>query len=255
METHSISEYLLFGETVEFLKQAKIGTDVHEYVIYFLNEFFIYLDTYNFTVTKNATYTLEQFKDELEKTDSDHKLSKNESEKLNELMNEVFNVLYAEAQGKITYTITDKRMDVNKLLSDVPALLALKVFNLLPGIARYDLIEAGKCTAFERPTAAAFHLLRGTEGVLRKLYCDIVKRKRVDPLLWGPIIRHLKNRKKNRLDDALLKNLDNIRENYRNPTQHPDEIYDIDRSQDLWGLCTAVINQMVQSKHWISSST
>jgi hypothetical protein len=48
----------------------------------------------------------------------------------------------------------------------------------------------------------------------------------------------------------LLNNLDNIREHYRNPTQHPDKVYDINEVQDLFGLCIDAINRMVSSKQW-----
>jgi hypothetical protein len=47
--------------------------------------------------------------------------------------------------------------------------------------------------------------------------------------------------------DVLLNQLDYIRAQFRNPTQHPDKIYDIQEVQDLWGLCVDVINRMVKS--------
>jgi len=44
---------------------------------------------------------------------------------------------------------------------------------------------------------------------------------------------------------TLFDNLDNIRFNFRNPTQHPETIYDIELSQDLFSICIDVINRMV----------
>lgn len=108
--------------------------------------------------------------------------------------------------------------------------------------------------AFERPTAAAFHLLRATEGVLRHFYCSVVKRNRIDPLLWGPIITALRDRRKPPAA-SLLANLDNIRVSFRNPTQHPEKIYDIHEVQDLFGLCIEVINRMVTAPQWRSVRT
>jgi hypothetical protein len=35
---------------------------------------------------------------------------------------------------------------------------------------------------------------------------------------------------------SLLDGLDNIRHNFRNPTQHPEAIYDIQEAQDLLSL-------------------
>jgi hypothetical protein len=40
--------------------------------------------------------------------------------------------------------------------------------------------------------------------------------------------------------------LDNIRVSFRNPTQHPEAIYDIHEVQDLWSICVDVINRMVK---------
>lgn len=89
----------------------------------------------------------------------------------------------------------------------------------IPKVAQYDFEEAGKCLAFERSTAAAFHILRGTEGVLRSYYCSLVRRKesRVNPLLWGPMVDSLKKLQK-QPPIVLLNNLDNLRFSFRNPT-------------------------------------
>jgi len=160
-------------------------------------------------------------------------------------MDDLRNTLFAEAQGNVAFILTDKRIDVNKLLSAVPALMAPGVFDSLPDVARYDFMEAGKCIAFELPTAAAFHLLRGTEGMLRHFYCSLVRRGRVEPL-WGPMVESLR-RRRTPPPAPLLDNLDNIRRSFRNPTQHPDKIYDIQEVQDLFGLCVDAVNRMVLS--------
>ncbi len=48
----------------------------------------------------------------------------------------------------------------------------------------------------------------------------------------------------------LLNNLDNIRTSFRNPTQHPDKVYDIQEAQDLFGLSIDVVNRMVRNPVW-----
>jgi hypothetical protein len=115
----------------------------------------------------------------------------------------------------------------------------------LPTIARFDLDEAGKCIAFERPTAAAFHLLRATERVLVAFYEALARHKRA-PRMWGPMVTDLRKRKAAAQHEVLLNNLDNIRRSFRNPTQHPELTYDIHEVQDLWGLCIEAINRMVK---------
>lgn len=98
--------------------------------------------------------------------------------------------------------------------------------------------------AFERPTAAAFHILRAAEDVLRSFYEKVVKQKRITSRMWGPIVIDLRKRTAMKNEAALLNNLDNIRASFRNPTQHPEKIYSMDEVQDLIFLCVDVINRM-----------
>jgi hypothetical protein len=123
--------------------------------------------------------------------------------------------------------------------------MAPGVFKELPEVAQYDFLQAGRCIAFELPTAAAFPLMRGTEDVLRWFYCSVVKRERVSPLRWGPMTSHLGGRR-SPPPDVLLANLDNLRRSFRNPTQHPDKIYDIEEAQDLLALSIDVVSRMVK---------
>jgi hypothetical protein len=183
---------------------------------------------------------------ELVEADEDANLTKEQAEKLSSAMRELRNTLEAEIKGFDAYVVTPKRVDVTKLISNVPSLFAPNVFEKLPEIVRYDLVEAGKCIAFERPTAAAFHLTRATESVLRAFYCFHIRRER-SAFMWGPMLQSLRSKKKftsKKNYSTLFNNLDNIRFSFRNPTQHPEKIYDIQEVQDLWGLCVDVINRM-----------
>lgn len=245
MEPKKISRYIHFGAIYRFLKDAREGWSLHgkDWILNNIKLFFDFIEEFNLPVTQRASFRLREFKDKMEKSDSDHALTADEANELNEIMRDLEKTLGAESQGNIAFIVTDKRIDVNKLLSNISSLMAPNVFNSLPNIASYDFGEAGKCIAFERPTAAAFHLLRGTEAVLRHFYCSIVKRGHVK-LLWKNMIEHLERRKKSPPKE-LLRNLDNIRDSYRNPTQHPDKIYDIQEVQDLFGLCIDVVNRMM----------
>jgi hypothetical protein len=111
-------------------------------------------------------------------------------------------------------------------------LFAPDVFAELPDIARIDFQEAGRCIAFERSTASSFHLLRGTESVLRQFYLHTVRqgRLRETQRTWGSIVQQMRSRR-HPPSLTLLDNLDNIRRNYRNPTQHPELVYDVQGAQ------------------------
>ena len=246
MESKSILGYIIFGTQLRYLQDVKEDWPAHreDMVIDNIERFQKCLEDFGLIVTQRATGKLKGFLEKLKKTDKDHELSADEAKKLNNIMNMLRETLVAESSGKVAFIVTDKRIDVNKLLDDMPSLFGPDVFDALPDIAQYDFIQAGKCIAFELPTSAAFHLLRGTESLVKELYCTIVKRQRVD-LMWGPMIQHLKQRNR-RLPRPLLENLDNIRLSFRNPTQHPEKIYDIHEVQDLCGLCIDAVNRLVR---------
>ncbi len=245
MNTKSITTYVWFGQSLRFLIDVRQGWPVHGdgYIIENIESVIKYLKQLDLPVTLRSSTRLQQFLKELKALPIDSKTTQEQANRLSELMVDLRKVLEAEATGKLIYTVTEKRLDISKLVSGVSSLFGQDVFFFLPDIAQYDFNEAGLCVAFSRPTAAAFHLLRGTESVLRDFYCSHVKRDRVAPLLWGPMVEQLRKRR-SPPPGVLLNNLDNIRVSYRNPTQHPELRYDIDEAQDLFGLCIEVVNRM-----------
>lgn len=154
--------------------------------------------------------------------------------------------LTLDAETSVTYAFVTrpKRHDIERLSEDVGSLMTPGVFAALSDLARTDLEEAGKCIVFERSTAAAFHLMRATEDTLRCFYLANVRRDRVNPLMWGPMTNHLRNRR-NPPPAVLLDVLDHIRRNFRNPTQHPEMTYNIEEAQDLFALSVDAINRLV----------
>ncbi len=250
VQAQSTYVYIFFGTALRFLQDAVNGVEVHGEgrILGNIDEFLRTLDEFGLIVTERAACQLRELREELVNQPEEHTLSPDEATRLRNIMDTLRPTLFAEASGKVAFIVSDKRVDVNKLLGNISALLSPNVYEALPEIARYDFDEAGKYIAFERPTAAAFHLLRGTESVLRDYSCSVVKSNRVKTLLWGPMVNHLRDRKKNPPPKGLLSNLDNIRVHLRNPTAHPEKIYDIDEVQDLFGLSVEIVNRMVKSK-------
>lgn len=249
MESKSIESYFFFGTAVRYLQDAPVGAYIFKpgYILENINICLQRLDTLELTVTKIAAGQLIQFRNELNKiTDQESTLSKEQSKELTQICHRLRDTLEAELQTHEAYVVTPKRFDTRKLIDDIGSLMYPGVFSSLPQITQYDLNEAGKCIAFERPTAAAFHLMRATEAVLRHFYCTLVHTKRVPILLWGDMIQDLRKRPKTKNHTTLYNNLDNIRHSYRNPTQHPDAIYDIHEAQDLLPLCFEAIGRMAR---------
>jgi len=249
MERKSIYDYFFFGTAVRYLQDVEAkypifgGKAVLANIDIFLDE----LDQLGLKVTSIAAFELRGFKRKLSKIkDKNSVLSEEQAVELNMICHNLRRTLEAELTTLEAFIVTPKRFDINKLLNDIGSLMSPDIFSELPEIVRYDFTEAGKCIAFGRPTAAAFHLLRGTEAVLRHFYCTLIRRKRVSPLLWGEMTKDLRKRKTTKKHTTLYNNLDNIRLSYRNPTQHPEAIYDIDAVQDLLPLCFEVVSKMIK---------
>ncbi len=152
----------------------------------------------------------------------------------------------AECRGIFAYITSEKRYDVSKLSDSIERLFSPDTYNNLPDMAQYDFSEAGKCIVFERSTAAAFHILRGTE-VLVRMYYKKYLRKKPDGKTWGQLLNELKNKSSGKKPNPITVNhLINIKDSFRNPTQHPDKVYDIQEVQDLLSVCIDVVNKMVE---------
>ena len=245
MINHKVSQYYFFGATMRFLQDAKVGWLIREenYVIDNIVWFFKYLDEIDLPVTKRASWPLENLKLKLEQSDEIN-LTNEFAQELSQVMNQIRFTLDAEIQGLEAFITSPKRYDTEKLLNDMNALFAPDMFANFHDIAKIDFIEAGKCIAFDRATAAAFHILRATEANLRFYYEAMVKQNRIKSRMWGPIVQDLRIKTKTKKHTALNNHLDNIRVSFRNPTQHPEALYDINEVQDLLSVCIDVNNRM-----------
>jgi len=151
-------------------------------------------------------------------------------------------VLRTECQLMDTYFVSKKGAYSTKDLVDnahhhIPEPTRSK----LEDRTQQDFDQAGKCIAFDVPTAAAFHLLRGTEVVIREYYDLIVPgAKRAPDRMrnWGAYIRLLNNHGAEKKITSLLLHL---KDEYRNPVFHPEENYTDERVQVLFGVCISAV--------------
>ncbi|TOD61172.1 hypothetical protein [Vibrio parahaemolyticus] len=153
-------------------------------------------------------------------------------------------VVFSEAQTKIIYDLPQRRFNTDYLLNHPEKLLSEGVFVKLDEIAQHDIRSSCRCLLFGEPTALAFHILRATESTLKSYYFHHRKRERLPRPMWANMVEQLKAKVRNKPPTHLLSTLDIIRTVYRNPTQHPEAIYELDSAQDLLGVCLDAINQM-----------
>mgnify|MGYP001328680932 CR=1 FL=1 len=186
-----------------------------------------------------------EFLKELEQHRERNKMDALMCNTLKEELKLVRHTLAAETKGKYAFFTTDKKYDVEKLLDKIEKIFSPNIFDSLPTMAKQDFSEAGKCIAFERATAAAFHILRATEVIVR-LYYQKYLRKKPEGKTWGQLLNELKNKNTGKKPSpVILNHLVNIKDSFRNPTQHPDKNYDIYEVQDLLSVCIDVVNKMM----------
>ena len=171
-------------------------------------------------------------------------LSEDDAKKVNECARQIEKTINAESSTMMAFILESRKYDVEKLLYNVESLMHDGTFSKLTELAKIDVASAGKALAFDMPTASAFHILRASEDALREFYEKRVKRNRIDePRNWGSITQHLKKISKP-LPKELMDQLDHVRENFRNRTQHPDRNYSMDEAEALFAHCTDLISRL-----------
>ena len=214
----------------------------------------IYLDKIkemDLSVTYEVSRGLKEIVDDINemlrdnKTKADELVSDEIAVKIMEIAKNAQFTLMGELKLRKSYSLTPKRYKLESLLSNPGEIFAAHIFKSICTFAQEDFRNGCKSLAFSQSTAAAFHFLRGTEMVLRNYYHHHVKRNRLELPMWGNMLKALEEKKKNKPKKEVLDNLRNIKDNYRNPTQHPDLNYDVDSAQDLLSLTIDVVNKMV----------
>jgi len=208
-----------------------------------LANFLAELDALGLRVTENAASAVRSTLESLQQYDEDAVVGEALADKVATEVQALDTTLSSELQLQEAFVVAPKRFDTKKLLCSPFELLGRKGHEGMPGLCQFDFASGCQCIALDVPTAAAFHLMRCMEGLLRHYYCAVVKRKRVKPLLWGPMVHQLRGRS-NGPPKVLLDHLDNIRHNFRNPTQHPDARYDNEGVQDLLAVVIDAVNKI-----------
>jgi hypothetical protein len=245
----ALNEFLYLGTSLRFLQDARTGQRIGGWgtILYNLENFWTTIQHLNLQVTRSVFR--QKFLDvllvELKQSNPEALLTEEQAKKLGDGMDVVREALLAEVTNLPAYLLTAKRFELARLVNNPDTLLHEHTFTKLPLIAQSDIKEGSRCIAFNTPTAAGFLLLRATESALRAYYGKYFKVKKDEKLLWGPMIIRLRTKlKKPRPNKILLDHLDNIRFNFRNPTDHPEMIYGIDEVQDLFSLVADVLNRI-----------
>jgi hypothetical protein len=121
------------------------------------------------------------------------------------------------------------------------------VCKFLPEQGRKDIKAAGRCLAFNIPTATAFHMWRALEVVFGAYFFSITGKTFKDakvPRNWGKYIEALVHVG---ADRKITENLDHIRAEYRNPVMHPNVNVSPEMAFTLFGIGFSAITQVMQA--------
>lgn len=242
MQERDLYEYYAFGYNYRIISIGNEGDPV-EYAVRNIDRFVKFVTKYNLKVTIAAMGgDLEEIKTRLLKLDQNGVMPPEESKNIRSFFESIDKTLDAELGFASAYLLTEKRLGLDKLLHNVSDLFSAGSFGKLTDLCKKDFVEAGLCLAFERYTASAFHILRATEEALRQYYNQMAKSKKIKKLLWYDMTEDLKGRKG--VPDSLIAVLNSIREDFRNPTAHPEKTYGEDEVQSLFTHCIDVVNRI-----------
>lgn len=243
-----MAPYIRLGITLSYLRHVPAGQPLHGgvYVLAHLESFARELEAANLPVSRALAAPLAATRDRLIGEPQGALLSDADSSEIRSCLQDMERAVLAEAQQREVYEAASTRHQTADLMTNVGRLFAADAFAKFAPLSQRDISEAARCLVAGRATASAFHVLRSTENELRALYGRFVKRNRIpEPRLWGPLVADLRKRRKHP-PESLLDRLDHIRKSFRNPTQHPEAEYNMDDAQDLFALCTEVLNKMVR---------
>ncbi|MEP1201498.1 hypothetical protein [Tateyamaria sp.] len=253
MERTSLYDFVFFGTSCRYLVdvRAPASYTASGCVGYNIQSVFKFLNENKMKVSMNAArdlYSLsKEFDAKYSEGENEH-MTEEDIERVNVAMEVLRPTILAEAEEINAFFAKEKRYNIDLLYDNPADIFGASVFYELPESAQMDFGEGLKCIVLERGTAAAYHLMRGSEATLKQLYLSIVKQKRLAKPMWGPMVSKLEER--GVLDDALKGTLENARRGFRNPVAHPDRFYSVDEAQDILGTTTQLVSLIVSHEKY-----
>lgn len=162
-------------------------------------------------------------------------------------------VLAAELQALDTYFISQKGIySTPDLIDRADMALDGSVRAIISAEASGDFRQAGRCLAFDLPTAAGFHAMRATENVLRQYHRAVVKPASVT--ITPDMATCINELRKAGADAKTLAILDQIRDLHRNTIMHPEAFLTPSEGLRLFDIAKSAISAMADQVSLVSLS-
>lgn len=190
-----------------------------------------------------ALILYEYIRELLNKTPKE-KLKTFEFAELSRLQNDFRGAWLAELNTLDSYLVAKKEpYDTFILLTRGETLFPAELWDKAPD-AIADAREAGKCLAFELPTACGFHVFRVVETVLRRYYAVVTSGK-AQPKVRSIGIYTNAIRNANVGDEKILSVLDGIAKLHRNPLIHPEVVLTMEEAKATVGMAQSAVMAML----------
>jgi hypothetical protein len=167
---------------------------------------------------------------------------------LRQKANEFETVLANELPGLAIYYVPHRGIySTDDLIYHSDAHIPLGQRAAVPAKGKSDVIQAGRCLAFELPTASAFHMWRAVETMMDKYHWALTDKTFAEAGIirnWGQYIPALE---KAGADVNITKFLDHIRSAYRNPISHPEVNLEYEDAFNLFSAALSAMGQMAKA--------
>lgn len=171
---------------------------------------------------------------------NDAPLTREENERIRYLL-DAFEDEFEHASRELAIFVVTPKGDKSTriLIEEAETKFPPNLLAVMPQKTIEDIQEAGRCLAFERATACAFHICRATEALMLAYYEKLAGQpwphaKRD----WGKYNEQLINLN---APERITTRLDEIRKMDRNAYAHPDLSVPLDEGPIVYDLCTGVI--------------
>ncbi len=198
-----------------------------------------------------STYYIDPTSKQLRKPTGEDRIDAHEMASLSSLVQRFERALASELVKAPVYAAKKRGIySTYDLIENAHLCFSEETQNLMPRESLAEFDEAGRALAFGLGTAAAMHLLRAVEMVLKKYYelfsgTNVAKTER-SYSIYLKKLASLADDESNakRPDKRLLQMLAQIKEHYRNPLTSPEKTISVGQAVSLFGLATAIISLM-----------
>ena len=168
-------------------------------------------------------------------------LTYGESARIRTAATELEAVLKAELSNWDTFFVSQKGgYSTADLINNAEKLLPESAQQYLSNESLEDVRRCGQCLAFNLGVAAAFHIVRAVEDYITKYYEHVTgTRPSVKARNWGAYIKNLQNC--GEADSKVLGWMIQIKDQYRNPVLHPEEVVEPDDAMEFMSACISLM--------------